>query len=273
MSGFSIDWLDLREDADRRARDPRLLEMAKAWLQANPTLASPPVVLDLGAGTGSTLRAFRHPNANSAPLAWRLVDNDKVLLNEAQRRHGDACSLEICPMDLTEVNRLSLTGVQLVTASALFDLVSEYFIRELATLLAEASQLAPVGLYATLNYDGTTEWTPGHTLDKDVLQIFNQDQHSDKGFGQALGPDAGNLIEAVFSESGFQVHCAPTPWQLDGKDAAMVDTLISGISTAVAQHGEIDSVALEEWTRFRKAHLETGTCVVGHTDLLALPNC
>ena len=106
-------------------------------------------------------------------------------------------------------------------------------------------------------------------------QTFQVDHqvHADKGFGQAMGPDAGNLIKAVFSESGFQVHCAPTPWQLDGKDAAMVDALISGISTAVAQHGEIDSVTLEEWTRFRKAHLETGTCVVGHTDLLALPNC
>lgn len=273
MSGFSIDWLDLREAADRRARDTGLLDMAMAWLQSHATPSPAPVVLDLGAGTGSTLRALTHrQNTSTSPLTWRLVDNDETLLAEALRRHGDSHALEICPADLAEVNRLPYQDVRLVTASALFDLVSETFVRELATALTDASRPAPVGVYAALNYDGTTQWTPAHPLDEDVLSVFNQDQRKDKGFGPALGPDASNCIIAVFSALGYQVHVGSSPWQLTGKDAAMVDALVTGISAAVAEQAVLDPVALEEWTRFRKAHLATGTCTVGHTDLLVLPD-
>ena len=35
MTGFSIDWLDLREGADRRARADKLLEQARHWLQSD----------------------------------------------------------------------------------------------------------------------------------------------------------------------------------------------------------------------------------------------
>ncbi len=37
MSGFSLDWLDLRETADRRARDAGLLARAKHWLRGDPS--------------------------------------------------------------------------------------------------------------------------------------------------------------------------------------------------------------------------------------------
>ncbi len=86
MSGFSIDWLDLREAADRRARDNALRDQTIEWLEAGVASQQNPVVVDLGAGTGSTLRAFTSPNQQ--PLTWRLVDNDTALLDEADRRHG-----------------------------------------------------------------------------------------------------------------------------------------------------------------------------------------
>ena len=60
MSGFSIDWLDLREAADRRARDDKLLKQARKWLTSSFALETEKTVVDFGAGTGSTLRAFAH---------------------------------------------------------------------------------------------------------------------------------------------------------------------------------------------------------------------
>lgn len=263
MSGFSIDWLDLREDADRRARDSDLRERAIDWLAQDTS----PVVVDLGAGTGSTLRSF----PVRMPLSWRLVDHDQALLTEAHRRHGGAQQVETCVADLSDIATLPLDGARLITASALFDLVSAEFIEALAKALKTQCQQGPVGLYAALNYDGSTRWTPAHPLDEVVLQAFNQDQRKDKGFGPALGPASGETLRRVFTQTGFEVHLATSPWVLNDADQSMVSELITGIAGAVAGSPGLDAEQLEDWVRFRQSHLASGTCEVGHTDVLALP--
>lgn len=72
---FASKWLALREPADRAARDETLLN--KAITAAGPT----PVVLDLGCGTGSTVRTLSPLLPDST--TWRLVDNDQELLDIA----------------------------------------------------------------------------------------------------------------------------------------------------------------------------------------------
>lgn len=267
MSGFSIDWLDLREEADRRARDSALREQAIQWLESGVTPDRNSVVVDLGAGTGSTLRALTAPNQK--PLTWRLVDNDATLLAEAQRRHEDTHQIELCAADLSPAGKLPLEDARLVTASALFDLVSEDFLGELAKLLQAQSA---VGIYAALNYDGSTHWTPPHPLDDAVLRAFNQDQRKDKGFGPALGPESGEAMQRLFTQAGFTVYSANSPWVLNGADQAMVSALITGISAAVSDNPELEASALKDWVWFRQANLESGTCTVGHTDVLAWSN-
>lgn len=271
MSGFSIDWLDLREDADRRARDSTLLEQARQWLATGPSSANGPVVVDLGAGTGSTLRAFSASGTEPAALNWRLVDHDRELLAEALRRHGQQHRIETCPADLAQVAALPLENARLVAASALFDLVSSGFIETLVSALQAGGPQQPTGVYAALNYDGMTRWTPVHPLDDIILDAFNRDQRRDKGFGPALGPDAGACMERTFRRAGFTVHAADSPWELDGTDQALVAALTEGIAAAVEQDPRLDATSLKEWIDFRLSHVATGTCTVGHTDLLALP--
>lgn len=270
MSGFSIDWLDLREDADRRARDKTLRDQAIQWLESGGAPGKKPVVVDLGAGTGSTLRTLAEPSQQ--PVSWCLVDNDATLLAEAQRRHGETHRIEPCVADLASIKSLPLEGARLVTASALFDLVSEDFLGALATELKKQNLQSPVGLYAALNYDGTTSWTPHHPMDDAVLEAFNQDQRKDKGFGPALGPESGEVMQRVFSQAGFKVYIASSPWVLGGADQSMVSALVTGIAGAVADNPDIETSALEDWVLFRLGNSESGTCIVGHTDVLALPS-
>jgi hypothetical protein len=269
MSGFSIDWLDLREDADRRARDNRLREQAVEWLAYDASRDHSAVVVDLGSGTGSTLRTLAVPG--HMDLLWRLVDHDETLLAEASRRHDSTHRIEACIADLSRIDTLPLAGARLVTASALFDLVSADFIDQLASVLQAQCQQKPVGLYAALNYDGHTRWTPEHPMDESVLTAFNRDQRTDKGFGLALGPDSGRVIENRFTQAGFRVTTASSPWELNGDDQAMVDALIVGIAGAVEEAPGIDAGALRDWVNFRQANSGSGTCTVGHTDVLALP--
>lgn len=272
MSGFSIVWLDLREPADLRARDGRLLEQARQWLQTDLKRSAGMTVVDLGAGTGSTLRALlSDDNPELQSIKWQLVDRDPVLLEQARLRHAISHSIETHELDLSDIASLPLEGAQLVTASALFDLVSAAFIDILAATIHDRCRQQPLGFYAALNYDGTMCWTPDHPFDAAVLDAFNRDQHRDKGFGVALGPDAASYMEIKLKDTGFQLFSAQSPWILDGADSALVEALIDGIGDAVASDPAIDSTALQDWVEFRRSNAKTGTCEVGHTDILALP--
>lgn len=265
MSSFSIAWLDLRESADFAARDKTLVTQALNWLgQATDRVSPDRIIVDLGAGTGSTLRALSKLGANN--IVWRLVDLDGKLLDEALRRHGKNYLIEDYQADLTIIEELPLTGAHIVSASALFDLASSTFIDALVTRL-DARKTA---VYAALNYDGTTTWSPAHPLDEKVLTAFNQDQHRDKGFGPALGPDCTEYLQKALENNGYAVTIQPSPWQLAAKDHAMLTELINGIAAAVSEGYGLTAQALEDWKNFRIANVAEGNCTVGHWDLLAL---
>lgn len=268
MCSFSVAWLDLRESADFAARDKLLVQELLFWLsQFNSINFS---VVDLGAGTGSTLRAFsRLANQDlMQKLSWYLVDLDAVLLNEALRRHHQDYLIKTCQVDLTAVATLPLNNVQIVSASALFDLVSADFIDSLLTRVNAQS----TAFYAALNYDGTTKWHPAHPLDEKVLAAFNRDQLRDKGFGPALGPNATEYLKTALEKKGYRVLIRPSPWQLDAQHETLVRELIQGIAAAVGQSDDQDlQKGLAEWKTYRLAHAATGKCIIGHWDLLALP--
>lgn len=266
MCSFSIDWLDLREPADFAARDKSLAQTLLSWL----TRQSVASVVDLGAGTGSTLRAFSRLASIELiqKLSWTLVDLDKNLLDEAVRRHQHQYALKIFRADLTNVANLPLENMQLVSASALFDLASADFIDALLTRLDAKS----TAFYAALNYDGTTQWYPSHPLDEKVLAAFNRDQLRDKGFGPALGPGATDYLKLVLAKKGYRLWVKPSPWELDEKNEKLVRELICGIAAAVAQTDDQDlQKGLADWQEYRLANAATGKCIIGHWDLLALP--
>ncbi|MDP1931835.1 MAG: class I SAM-dependent methyltransferase [Gammaproteobacteria bacterium] len=267
MSGFSVTWLDLREGADFAARDKTLAARALQWMSAYADAI--PLIVDLGSGTGSTLRALTALGAEDCAknLVWRLVDHDPALLNEALRRHGKTHVIEDYEADLLAIDSLPLTGARLVSASALFDLVSRNVVDKLAARLAQQG----TALYAALNYDGCTQWNPPHPLDSDVLEAFNKDQRRDKGLGMALGTDSGSYLKAAFEKQGYEVQMADSPWTLGTENRAMVEALIDGIASAVATGYGLNPEALHHWKQFRLQNAATGTCIVGHNDILALP--
>jgi SAM-dependent methyltransferase len=248
---FSADWLALREPADRAARDETLLTRAAA--AAGPE----PVILDLGCGTGSTLRAMRGHLPEGT--RWRLLDNDPDLLRRAAQSAGNAT--ETAQADLADVAALPLDGVTLVTASALLDLVSEDWLAALAARL-------DVPLYAALSYDGEMRWTPADPRDAAITAAFNAHQGGDKGFGPALGPEAAARAAAILDAAGHDVHQAPSPWRLSPEDHALQAELTDGIADAAAETG---TPGARYWAETRRRTAQHGSCVVGHQDILAIP--
>ncbi len=260
MSGFDKNWLDLREVADHAARDGDLRKQVinRLTLAGNGAL-----VVDLGAGTGSTFRAL---SPEALHWRWQLVDNDPKLLAEARNRHDDAARIEYIEAHLDDISAEVFSDATLVMASALFDLVSESF---LARLIAQLSQ-TEAGLYAALNYDGVCRWDDVHPLDGEVVAAFNSHQRRDKGFGPSLGPSAAPVLRSLLEDQGFQVTMATSPWRLDPTHAGLQRQFISGMATAVMETELLGKEEIDDWCAARLERLESSGCYVGHWDVFAL---
>lgn len=249
--GFSPDWLALREPHDHRARDKAILA------HAVKVAGESPVILDLGCGTGSTIRALNPLLPSSA--SWRLVDNDPLLLSLAAIEAGN--SSETLLLDLNDVDGLPLAGVTLVTASALLDLVSRDWVTKLATALN-------VPAYFALSYDGVMSWKPADAEDSLIRSAFNSHQRTDKGFGSALGPAAAETAREVFEAQGFDVSLGTSPWLLTAEDWELHCELVEGIASAAAEMGETGA---QGWLQRRTRDGGYTRCKIGHQDLLAIP--
>src|SRR5437899_1892497 len=105
MSGFSAQWLALREPYDRKARNAEVFDALVRSFGDQSSIA----VVDLGCGTGATLRAIssRLPGRQD----WRLVDNDLGLLARATvlARPPDL-TVTACTVDLARDLELALDG-------------------------------------------------------------------------------------------------------------------------------------------------------------------
>ena len=276
MSGFSPEWLAVREPVDHRSRDLALAGLVAGRMQPRPE----PQIVDLGCGTGSNLRA-------TAPLLgpkqrWTLVDYDPRLLAAARerltawaekaeprdeglllRKAGREIAVRFKQADLVaDLDGALGEAPALVTASALFDLCSVDFIGKLAAAVARRRAL----FYTVLTYDGVQTWTPEHPADADMRAAFIAHQKTDKGFGISAGPDAPSVMKAAFESHGYAVREADTPWRMAESDAPLVRDLAAGFAGAVAETGKVDTATIAAW----RAVMRTGA-VVGHTDTLALP--
>lgn len=262
MSGFSADWLALREPADRAARSPAVLEACRRCFAGRSAI----VVCDLGSGTGAAVPAF-------GPFLpprqrWVLVDNDPANLAAAVRlRAGEGIAIETRTADLAREPAPWPTDCDLVTATALFDLGSETWIGALSARMAAAR----LPLLATLTYDGQQSFSPAHTSDAAMLAAFNRHQRLDKGLGgPAAGPDGARLLAERLAAHGYHVQTGPSPWRLSSpRDARLIAAILEGWAAAATEAGLVPAALASEWLAARLARTDAMT--VGHTDLFAVP--
>jgi hypothetical protein len=260
MSGFSADWLALREPFDRRARNADVLD---AVITAFASHVSPNIA-DIGCGTGSTYRTLspRLPPTQR----WRLYDNDLSLLARAS---GPA-NLTTVPLDLAHDLEAALDGaVDLVTTSALLDLVSASWLDRFATEIA--ARRLPV--YAALTYDGRATLDPVDPMDAGIVAAVNRHQRTDKGFGPALGPAAAQAAIELFERLDYAVIQGPSDWVFEPGDRDIQVEILSGWAAAARDIGELPLSDIESWLMRRGGLVSNGrsTIRVGHVDLFARP--
>jgi len=259
--GFSPEWLAMREAADHRARDKTLLSALAGHLLR----CSRAQILDLGCGTGANFRGIT--DSLPVPQSWRLIDNDHALLDVARMlcRPDASRQLVFEAADLRHDLALLLASpYDLVTAAALFDLVSESWLAEFVKILSARR----IPLYAPLIFDGAMSWKPPHPADQDVVAAFARHQHGDKGFGPALGPAAASSLAAKLEHAGYAVQCASSPWLLGPDDQQLIAATTMGVVQAVHEMKYLSVADTEGWKTDRRM---CTACSIGHVDLLALP--
>lgn len=286
-AGFDGDWLALREPADHAARSSVLAEALRERLERRLVWRvdgqAALKIVDLGAGSGSNLRwlAPRLPG----PQEWLLIDHDPVLLETAGRtaavkaRDGSEVTVETRCLDLSEWPPGCFDGAELVTASALFDLVSRDWIEALAAMLARSGA---AGLFA-LTVDGRRGFVDarGRAVedgdDRIMAELFNRHQRQDKSLGEALGPGAARFLPGALERAGLQVRVERSDWLLAAGCPRSIELgsalLEDWTDAALAASAGAETGWIRRWHRERLAKLENGALglEVGHVDVLALP--
>ena len=287
MSEPLSEWLALREAADWSARSAILVQrVSEALAQSGEVRA-----LDLCTGTGSNLRYLL--NRLPGRQRWLVVDRDSTLLGEVPATlsawaHRNACGvttdgivshvrggrldarIETRQMNLGELEAAIFDGRNLVTASALLDLVSESWLQ----LLAARCQAAGASALFSITYKGQSSCDPVEPEDEMVRELMNLHQKTDKGLGgPAAGPDAWAVAERVFEEAGYRVERASSDWRVEPIDREFQRQLIEGWAHAAREIEPQHASIVDDWLRRRLAHVAAGRSriVVGHVDMAALP--
>ena len=275
---FSPEWLALREPADHRSRNPDILAELRTRFAHREAMK----IVDLGCGTGSNLRATSPYLGRDQH--WLLVDHDPRLLSAARRQlvtwadateeQGDTLSLKKERRELVvafrqadlaaDVEDVLVGRVDLVTAAALFDLVSISWTARVTRAVARRR----AAFYTALTYNGVEIWHPPHPADADILAAFNDHQSNDKGFGPSAGPRATDALARDFLALGYDVRTGDSPSRLGKEEAPLLRDVVDCVVQAARDTGRVAEDRIADWRAARSAG---ATCTIGHTDFLATP--
>lgn len=266
MSGFSVDWLALREPFDLSARNVAVRDRVSHHVAS----LSRVTLTDLASGTGSTLGALG-PHL-PAHQRWHLFDHDEALLTVAQTRaSGGNVTIDTHHLDLAgNVEAALATSPNMVTTSALLDLVSLPWLDRL--VVATTDHQVPV--YAALTYNGEIDFGTTHPHDDAIVAAVNAHQRTDKGFGPALGPAAAPTAIALWESHGYSVVQGTSDWSMGVADRVIQLELLIGWATAAREAQTLAAADIEAWLTGRTNDVFNGSATmrVGHTDFFAIPS-
>ena len=139
-------------------------------------------------------------------------------------------------LDLNRDLEAALDGpVDLVTTSALLDLVSETWLERLAVETRRPS----IPFYAALSYDGRIELTPDDPDDAAIIAAVNAHQRTDKGFGPALGPLRQAFAVTRFQSLGYALVHGRVRLAFGPNDRDMQSQVLSGWASAAVDTGRL----------------------------------
>lgn len=264
MSGFSTDWLRLREPVDQRSRNGAILAAVERYFHDSDAVTA----IDLASGRGSMIRALmpRLP----AWQHWYPIDDEPALLRDAELARAGTIRIESRLVNLADhLEDVLSIAADLIVTSAFIDLVSDPWLDR----LVRGAASRPLPVYLGMSYDGHVACSPRHDLDEMVIAAFGRHQQRDKGFGPALGPAAGEAAADKFRRARYDVVAERADWRLERHERELQAMMVAGWCAAVSEMGEMEPSALRAWHDQHQAWITDGQSemMVGHLDVWATP--
>lgn len=263
MPQVSPNWLRLREAADAAARSTELVAAVRERFGTAPRL----VIHDLGCGTGSAARWL----APQLPVGqhWIMWDRDPDLLAAAMAGKPEQITATTRRRDLGTLKAADLSGADLVTASALIDVLTVDEIEAMAGACAGAGVPALI----MLSVIGRVELSPADPFDDEVAAAFNAHQRRAVGGRALLGPDAVAALADAFTRHGMATTLRPSPWLLGADDRDLLAVWFQEWLAAAVEQVPALGKPSTGYARRRLAEIAEGrlTATVQHVDLLAAP--
>lgn len=251
---FSKEWLSLRKEFDNQARN-KCIE--KCALQH---FTHPIHIMDIGTGTGNNVFYYKDRFPQSS---WTLVDSDPQLLDVCRASlHENIQKIQQC--SILELN--TFTGIDLITANAIFDLFSPTQFTDFA------KKISGVSLLATLNYQ-SMNFAPQTSQDMEYIEMYNKHMKRQQHFGYAMGNECTQKITDVFlNELCYNVHLGKSDWIIDSSHPEMAKHILQFMFHALSEMTS-DTATLQNWVKdkqemFRQKSL---TLRISHSDLFAHP--
>ncbi len=289
---FLTRYLDAKYRIDSRSLNQATLRRFLSRLSGY----SMPVILDLGAGTGSTLRrlidvgfqkSFTYYGLDMDPdLTHAAADNHRELFESrgfvvtSSPNHNDleaSLTAKRKNMDVTIVlltgnifdtdfqERFSDTNINTVTANAFFDLVPLG-----PALRTIKSILRPGGmLYSTINYDGRTTILPQYEnedFEEKLYSVYDRSMDSRATYdGEVGGHRCGSKMYGALEAEGYRIvgygnsDWSIFPWgdEYRNDEKVFLTSLVRMIYDEALQHPELDRNELDSWFQLRNRQLET----------------
>jgi hypothetical protein len=73
----------------------------------------------------------------------------------------------------------------------------------------------------------------------------------------------------AFARAGYAIERRESPWRLGNSDRRLIAAIADAIAQAVTETGRVSPAEIAAWSAARKADT---ACMIGHEDLLAIPN-
>ena len=264
---FDKDWLNERYPFDVEARNKELQTKVLQHLEGKEKL----VLVDVGSGTGSNCLYFVEKLLQNQK--WYLIEQNEYLSNATIRRLKEYASyhkyeferkkksikitaitktIEVVLINDSMLNLdalLDVTKIDLLTANAVFDLLSEEQIEQFSNIIINNK----IPFYATLNYQNMT-FFPEDPFDDIFISIYNNHMERRQVFGKAMGKNAPQFILAIFEKENWLIDSLSSNWNVERDDIKMHYYLLNFMENALAEMNLDDAMQsnFQKWLQRKK---------------------